>query len=191
MLQLGELVEQAQAGDYLAFEELVSQHAPGVYHTVLKITRNPQDAEEVLQETFLAAHRKLSTLSEPSKFKGWLYRIASNMALMKLRKRRGNSEILTDELPMPRGNWPPKDWNGDPGIRVEENEMQRLLMEALEELDPMYRVAFWMKDVEGLSNQAVADALGLTLPATKSRVLRARLQLRARLAGYFERDHHG
>ncbi len=182
-----DLVEQARLGDEAAFEKLVVQHAPGVYHTVLRLLGKPEDAEEILQETFLQAHRKLHTLSDPSRFKGWLYRIASNLALMRLRKRGYKLEVLTEEPLVPKGHMPRK-WSIDPEARIEEEELQRVLVEALERLDPIYRVAFWMKDVEGLTNQEVADALGLSLPATKSRVLRARLRLRDLLSEYFERE---
>ncbi len=173
------LVSAAQAGDPEAFQALAGQHAPGVYGLALQITRNPVEAEEVLQDAMLTAYEKLATFRGASSFKTWLFRVATNAALMRLRKTRRTPEPLPEDWEKPAD---PRPWTGDPETAFAQGELRDLLRRALGTLPEIYRTAFWLRDVEGLSNQEVADILGLSLPAIKSRVLRARLQLRDELA---------
>jgi len=183
------LVRTALAGDPEAFQALAGRHAPGVYGLALQITRNPAEAEEVLQDSLLTAYEKLATFRGASSFKTWLFRIATNAALMRLRKARRDPEPLPEDWEKPSD---PQPWTGDPENAYAQAELRTMLQRALGTLPEIYRTAFWLRDVEGLSNQEVADILGLSLPATKSRVLRARLQLRDELAPYFEeRVGHG
>lgn len=172
-------VERAARGDQEAFEELVRRFSPGVYHLALNMTRNPQEAEEVLQETFLTAYRRLAELRQPDRFKSWLYRIAANQALMRLRSRRRHPEESLEEG---EEKFELRPWTADPAELYQHVELQGALRRGLEQLSPEYRSVFWLRDVEGLSNQEVADLLKLSLPAVKSRLLRARLQLREQLA---------
>lgn len=178
-----DLVRRATAGDAEAFQALAAAHAAGVYGLALQMTKNPSEAEDVLQDAMLTAFEKLSTFRGASSFKTWLYRIATNAALMRLRKHKRDPEPLPEEWEKPAD---PRPWTDDPLARVQESELQEVLDEALAGLPEIYRTAFWLRDVEGMTNQEVADVLGLTLPAVKSRVLRARLHLRDRLAPYFE-----
>lgn len=183
------LVQAALSGDPEAFQALAGAHAAGVYGLALQITKNPVEAEEVLQDSMLTAYEKLGTFRGASSFKTWLYRIATNAALMRLRKAKRAPEPLPEDWEKPAAPLP---WMGDPESSYEREEVRRLLAEALESLPEIYRTTFWLRDVEGLGNQEVADILGLSLPAVKSRVLRARLHLRDRLAPYFEeRAGHG
>lgn len=177
------LVRAALDGDVEAFQTLAATHASGVYGLALQILKNPTEAEEVVQDTMLAAFEKLATFRGASSFKTWLYRIATNTALMRVRKHKRDPEPLPEEWEKPGD---PRPWTDDPEAVLQQSELRQVLDGALESLPDIYRTAFWLRDVEGLSNQEVADVLGLTLPAVKSRVLRARLHLRDRLAPYFE-----
>lgn len=183
------LLRAALAGDAEAFQALAGAHAAGVYGVALQITKNPTEAEEVLQDTMLSAYEKLATFRGASSFKTWLYRIATNTALMRLRKAKRAPEPLPEEWEKPAD---PRPWSDDPESSYAREELRGILAQALETLPEIYRTTFWLRDVEGLGNQEVADILGLTLPAVKSRVLRARLHLRDQLAPYFEeRAAHG
>ena len=176
---------RAAAGDKEAFEELVRRYSPGVYQLGLSMTHSPQEAEEVLQETFLTAYRRLAELREPERFKSWLYRIAANQALMRLRSRRRHPE---EPLGEGEEKFELRPWGADPADLYQQAELHEALRRGLHQLSPEYRSVFWLRDVEGLSNQEVADLLELSLPAVKSRLLRARLQLREELAK--EMKHH-
>lgn len=174
-------VEKAAAGDSAAFEELVRDFSPGVYQLALGILHRPAEAEEVLQETFLTAYRKLPELREPEHFRSWLYRIASNQALMRLRsERRHPEEALPETLEL-------ESWDADPEELYEQAELRETLRRGLESLAPAYRSVFWLRDVEGLSATEAAELLHLSVPAVKSRLLRARLQLRDELAQEMKR----
>ncbi|MCE7870651.1 sigma-70 family RNA polymerase sigma factor [bacterium CPR1] len=174
------LVEQAAGGDYDAFEQLVERHAGGVYHLALKMLHNPADAEEVLQETFLSAYTHMANFRRQSSFKTWLYRIAANHALTRLRKDKGKLEQWLDD----EAELVTTDRSSDPEVAAEDEELRRRLIQAMDALPPAYRPVFWLRDVEGLSTQEVADVLGLELANVKTRLLRARLKLRELLADY-------
>lgn len=175
-----QLIERAVAGDYAAFEELVQRHASGVYHLALKMLHNAADAEEVLQDTFLSAHTHLKDFRRQASFKTWLYRIAANQALTRLRKDKKKHELWLDE----ETDMATADWTTDPEVMAEHEELRRRLMQAVDALPPAYRAVFWLRDVEGLSTQEVADVLDLEVPNVKTRLLRARLKLREMLSDY-------
>jgi RNA polymerase sigma-70 factor (ECF subfamily) len=175
-----QLVEQAAGGDYQAFEQLVERHASGVYHLGLKMLHNPADAEEVLQETFLSAYTHLADFRRQASFKTWLYRIAANHALSRLRKDKGKLEQWLDD----EAELVTTDRSSDPEVAAEDEELRRRLIQAVDALPPPYKAVFFLRDVEGLSTQEVADVLGLELGNVKTRLLRARLKLRELLADY-------
>jgi RNA polymerase sigma-70 factor (ECF subfamily) len=177
------LIQATLAGDPQAFQALIEPHAPGVYGLALQITRSPVEAEEVLQDAMLTAYAKLNTFRGASSFKTWLYRIATNAALMRLRKAKRAPESLPENWEKPAD---PRPWTGDPEAWFAREEFRQILNEALDSLPEIYRTTFWLRDVEGLGNQEVAEIMGLSLPAVKSRILRARLHLRDQLAPYFE-----
>lgn len=182
------LVERAQAGDTQAFEELVRRHERRVYRTVLSITGNQEDAEDAMQETFLRLYQHLGEFQGASRFTTWLTRIAINEGLQKLRKRKPMQSLdepkeFNDET-MPRqfGTW-----HENPEELYAQEEIRRIVQEAINSLPPAYRVVFMLRDVEGLSTEEAAEALGLGVAALKSRILRARLLMRERLAERFQR----
>ncbi|MCI0370977.1 MAG: sigma-70 family RNA polymerase sigma factor [candidate division NC10 bacterium] len=186
-----ELVERLKRGDEAAFTALLRRHQAKVYRLAMNMTRNPQDAEEVTQDVFLAVYRKIGGFDGRAAFSTWLYRVASNAALMKLRGRRGGPHLsIEEEGPAftPDGHHarPVADWSELPEDRLLSGERRRVLEQAIETLPPDYRAAVVLRDIEGLSNQEVAEILGATVLAVKSRLHRARLTLRERLATYFE-----
>jgi RNA polymerase sigma-70 factor, ECF subfamily len=185
-----DLVEALRREAPAATETLVERFGDRVYRLALRITGSNEDAEEAAQDALWTAARKIQTFKGESAFGSWLYRIAANAAYQKLRTRKGKSaEIaLEDVLPLlddhGRHFEPMDDWSS----RVDENALQGELREVLEEaidgLPPDYRTALVLHDVEGLSNPDIAEALGISLPAVKSRVHRSRLFVRKRLSDY-------
>ncbi len=184
------LVARAQAGDNDAFAQLMSQYERKVYRLAKNITRNDEDAEDVLQEAFLKAYEHLDTFKGDSKFYTWIVRIAVNEALMKLRKRKGDKVVSLDE-PIETGeetvNREVAVWGDDPEQRYGQAEYQRILDEAVDSLKPDFRIVFSLRDIEELSTEETAATLGISVPAVKSRLLRARLALREKLTKMFKR----
>lgn len=184
-----ELVAAAKAGDVSAFETLVSRYERKIYRLAQHITQNNEDAEDVSQEAFLKAFEHLGEFQGNSRFYTWLVRIAVNQALMKLRKRR-NKDVSLDEDIETEDNFIPReieDWGPSPEDRYTQEELARILSQVIGELDPSFRLVFQLRDIDELSTEETAEALGISVPAVKSRLLRARLKLRDRLNRYFLR----
>jgi RNA polymerase sigma-70 factor, ECF subfamily len=183
-----ELVARAKAGELDAFEALTSRYEQRVYSLALRMLRQEQDAEDVTQQTFLSALENLEGFRGDASFATWLLRIATHAALKVIRKRKGLETISLegateeeegyDTIPHPEYI---ADWRQSPEQLVAKHEIQRLLEEALAKLDEKHRLVFLLRDVEGLSVKATAEALGLSEANTKVRLLRARLQLREQL----------
>src|SRR6202790_5868934 len=182
------LVAAAKRGDTHAFEELVNRYEGTNFRPTMNITRNREDAEDAMQDAFLKSYSHLKDFQEDSRFYTWLVRIAANEALMRLRKRRPNQFSLDepiegDEDLMPREL---QDWGPGPEQRFAQNEMREILFGVIEELEPDYRIVFLLRDIEELSTEETAASLGISIPAVKSRLLRARLKLREKLNRYFQ-----
>ena len=171
-------------------EMLVDTYGERVYRLTYRITGSNEDAEEATQDALWTAARKIGSFKGESQFGSWLYRIAANAAYQKLRSRRAKTrEIAIDDvLPAfdndglhfePMDDWAP---------RVDDNavsgELRDVLETAIAELPPDYRTALVMHDVEGMPNPDIAETLGISLPAVKSRVHRSRLFVRKKLAEY-------
>jgi RNA polymerase sigma-70 factor, ECF subfamily len=188
------LVNRAREGDVQAFEQLVKQYDRQVFRIAQHITQNREDAEDVVQDAFLKAYEKLEQFQGNSKFYTWLVRIAVNESLMRLRKRRTgrmvsiDEDVETEEGSMPRDL---AEWRPDPEMMYGQSELAEILRKTIQGLPPGFRVVFVLRDVEGLSTEETAETLGLSVPAVKSRLLRARLQLRERLSRYFRKDEDG
>lgn len=183
-----ELVRRAKVGDLAAFEELTIRHERQIYSLAYRILQNPHDAEDVTQQAFLSAVENLAKFREESSFATWLYRIATFAALKVIRKRKGLPTVSLDAATEPSEDYDSiphpeyiADWKQSPEQLVERNETQRLLDDALAQLDARHRIVFVLRDVEGLSVKETAAALGLTEANVKMRLLRARLQLREQL----------
>ena len=185
-----ELVSRAQNGDNEAFAGLVERYQNRIYRLAKNITQNNEDAEDVLQEAFLKAYSHLDTFQRNAKFYTWIVRIAVNEALMKLRKRKSDRTVPLDE-PVDTGeetvNREIAVWDDNPEQRYSHEEMQQILNEAVENLKPDFRAVFALRDIEELSTEETAEALGISVPAVKSRLLRARLALREKLTRKFKR----
>ena len=186
-----QLVQQARDGDLEAFTQLVNRYDSKILRLAKHITQNQEDAEDVLQEAFLKAFTHLDRFEGGSRFYTWLVRIAVNESLMKLRKRRNGKMVSLDE-PVETGDDQSlvreiAVWDDTPESRYTQTEMKTILDQAIESLEPIYRTVFVLRDVEELSTEETAEALDLTIPAVKSRLLRARLQLREKLTKSFRR----
>jgi RNA polymerase sigma-70 factor, ECF subfamily len=184
------LVAQLRRAEPEAAEALVGTYGDRVYRLAIRITGNASDAEEVVQDALWTATRKIDTFRGAAAFGSWVYRITANAAYQKLRGSRGKRhEVAWEDLVPPFDDDGQHaevavDWSRrlkDPAV---EGELKRVLGRAIDELPADYRTAFLLHDVEGLSNPEIAQRLQVTLAAIKSRVHRARLFLRRRLAGY-------
>lgn len=184
------LVAKAKAGDDSAFSELVEHYERRIFRLAKHITQSDEDAEDVLQESFLKAYEKLDTFQGNSKFYTWLVRIAVNEALMKLRKRKSDKSVSLDEQLDTGEDMVAREvavWDDTPEQRYSQEELKEILDKAVEGLEPIYKVVFQLRDVDELSTEETAEALGISIPAVKSRLLRARLQLREKLTKFFQR----
>ena len=163
----------------------------------MRMTQSEADANEVLQEAFLNAWQKLPLFRGEAQFSSWLYRIAANSALMRLRRKRRAPDGLPDqplELTGPKftsdgqhAEPPRSDWSQRADDKLLSTELGKHIDAAVKQLPDDYRTVFLLKDVDGLSNEEIADALELTVPAVKSRLHRARLALREQLGEFFDR----
>jgi len=186
------LVAAAQAGDSDAFVTLLNQYSRHIYRLGVSITGNHHDAEDVLQEASIKAYTALAEFHGNSRFYTWLVRIAVNVALGKLRKRALWKESSLDE---PRegedGSYIPleiESWGDDPEKAFLNSELQQILAEVIQKLDPKSRTIITLRDVEKFSIEETAKMLGVSIPVVKSRLLRSRLKLREELTKYFGKD---
>ena len=182
-----ELVRLGQAGDTKAFDELVDRYRDKVFRLSFKILRHEDDAAEAMQDAFLSAFRGLKNFKIESTFSTWLYRIATNAALMKYRKRRDGHVSLEQSQSSNEDAEPMQltDWSTQPVQDLLDSETRDVMEEGIQRLSEELRTVFVLRDVEGLSNTEVAEVLHLSVAAVKSRLHRARLELRGRLNQYF------
>jgi len=185
-----ELVEKAKRGDIRAFERLIMLTSGKIYNLGLKLLRNKEDASDLMQETYIKAYEHLGSFKGNSAFSTWLYRIATNLALMKMRKDK-NKKVSVGQLretstPSIERDIP--DWTHNPVNHFKKQEMKDLLNKAIESLPSKYKSVFVLHDIEGFPIEEVADMLSISVPAVKTRSHRSRLYLREKLAEYF---NHG
>ena len=178
-----ELVRYSRKGDQRAFGELVRRYQTKIYRLARRMTETDEDAEDVLQEAFVKAYRSLAQFEGKSKFSTWLYRITVNLALMKLRKRTIDAVSLDVPVSTEDGQVQRDFQNGgpDPLARLEAKESSALLGKAIAEMDASHRAVFVLRHVEGLSTAETARVLKVSAAAVKSRLHRARIQLKAKL----------
>ncbi len=181
------LISKAQSGDKKALAELVGNYEKTVYNFSFKICRDPERAENTMQETFLSMIKSLHQFDGKSKLSTWLYRIVMNHCLMELRKKKHNFISLDDdESEIPEDKLIP-DWSNVPSDVTENAELRRILDEAINKLALDYRVVFILRDVNGLSTEETANIADLSVPAVKSRLHRARAFLRNEISKVLEK----
>ena len=181
-------IERLRAQDRDEFARLVDMNYPGIYRLALRMMSNPQDAEDVLQETFLKAYRHLPEFDGRSKVSTWLYRIATNEALMVLRRRKPAEVSLEVPLEVESGEQVPLeivDWCCLPEDELLTSEARRHLNQAIAYLPYSLRVVFVLRDIEGFSTQETGEVLDISETAVKTRLSRARLRLREDLSQYY------
>ena len=184
------LIAQSREGDAEAYGQLVRRYQGKIFRLAQHITQNREDAEDVLQETFLKAYEHLDQFQGNSKFYTWIVRIAVNQSLMKLRRRKNDKSVSMDDAIDTGEDMIVREiaaWDENPEERLSREEVGGILDSAIESLEPPYRSVFVLRDIEELSTEDTAEALGLSVPAVKSRLLRARLQLREKLTRQFKR----
>jgi RNA polymerase sigma-70 factor, ECF subfamily len=183
------LVRRVLAGDRRAFEPLVREHERRVYRVAFAVLGNAEDADEVVQDVFVRAFRHLSQFRGESRFTTWLTRIAVNEAIRKRTARK-------DHVPLPQEGsaeapFTPRrceSWQSDPEQLYGKQEIRRVVEGAVQSLPEIYREVFVLRDIEGFRAEEAAGVLGLSLPALKSRLLRARLMVREALSENLEKQ---
>jgi len=181
-------LEALRTGDRAEFARLVETYSNIIYRLAIKMLKDPQDAEDVLQETFLKAYRHLSGFDGRSSLSTWLYRIATNEALMALRRRKFNIVSIDQPADDDEALQAPVeivDWCCVPEREMMSAEARAHMDQAIDSLSPALRAVFVLRDIQGLATQETADVLGLTEEAVKTRLSRARLMLREVLSGYY------
>jgi RNA polymerase sigma-70 factor (ECF subfamily) len=178
-------VAPARRGDLPAFETLVRRHSGRLYQTLYGITGNAHDAEDGVQNAFIKAYRCIGQFQGGARFSTWLTRIAINEGLQRLRRRR---PVTSLDDAGEDGEFRPRevrDWRGDPEQEYSRAELKVLVEKALVKLPPRYRMVVVLRDLEQMSTEEAARALGLGVPALKTRLFRGRLMLREELARHF------
>jgi len=182
------LVERAKKGDKEALSQLVQTYSERIYNLALRILRNKEDAEDVLQETFLTVIEKINSFDGRSSFFTWIYRIATNASLMRLRKNKVVFQQLNDSPDFQESVESRVfiDWSQDPSLSLYDEEVKKKLDEAINKLSDIYRGVFILRDIEGLSIKETSAILQITEENVKIRLRRARQFLRDYLSDYFE-----
>jgi RNA polymerase sigma-70 factor, ECF subfamily len=191
------LVERARGKDESAFEELVGRYEDKLYRLAMRFVRNETDAQEILQDAFLSAWRNLPTFEGRAQFGSWMYRVTVNAALMLLRTRNRHPEVTVDDVDptvlndavsesgqMMRAS---ADWSQRPDEQLQSEEVRKHIQTSVDALPDGLRTVFLLRDVEELSTEDTAEMLGLSVPAVKTRLHRARMALREAIGRYFAR----
>lgn len=184
-----QLVSMLQKGKLGAFEELVNRYKTKAFNLAMRLTRNQEDAEEVLQDVFTTLYTKIAGFKGESAFSSWLYRIVVNSAFMKLRKRKQQTAVYLEDMSRHsrQSCLEKEDYMVERSDTLYISKQLNLSLErAIGKLPEQYRAVFVLRDVDGMSNEETSEILGLTVPAVKSRLHRSRLMLRKRLQGVYE-----
>lgn len=182
------LIEKVKQGGFDAFERIVRKYESRIYSHCVKFLNNQEDTEDVLQETFLQAYRSLGSFRGDAAFSTWLFKIATNGCLMRLRKRKKVDLVSIDKPIEFDGSMVRReivDWSKNPTLMSNADDLRATLDRIIADLPEDKRIVFIMKDVEGFSNVEIGQILNMTVAAVKSRLHRARLILREELTSYF------
>jgi len=188
------LIQRVKRGDQAAFEALFRRHMARAYRQAIALLGSEVEAEEVVQEVFLTVYTKAGQFRGEAAFTTWLYRLTANAAITRLRKRKRSREVNFDDFLPQFGEdghhrtRPVADWSDDLEASLDSQELQRTLRQALDALPPVDKAVVVLSDLEGIPNREIGQTLGLTVPAVKARLHRARLFLRGKLAVHFGRS---
>ncbi|MBC8131713.1 MAG: sigma-70 family RNA polymerase sigma factor [Deltaproteobacteria bacterium] len=190
------LIARAKGGDFEAFETLITRYDDKVYRLAFRFMRNETEAKEIVQDTLLSVWRKLDTFKGDSQFGSWLFRVTANAALMRLRSQRRHAEVSTEDMPpgfldnqqstFGQVTSQGENWARRPDDELQSEELRNQIQVAVDALPEIYRTVFLVRDVDGLSTEETAEALGLSIPTVKTRLHRARLALRDAIGGHFK-----
>jgi RNA polymerase sigma-70 factor (ECF subfamily) len=178
------LVNSFREGNLNAYVELVDKYTQKVHNLAFRISRNEEDTEEIIQDVFVTVYQKIDKFEGKAAFSSWLYRITANTAFMKLRKRKQH-QVVSIEDAIEGGTDTIIPSADDTNIMGLTHEVREYIEKALDYLPAEYRAIFVLRDVDGMSNQDVAEILGITVPAVKSRLHRSRLMLRKKLQRFY------
>lgn len=182
------LVQALHRGDRYACHDLVEKYSGQIYNVALRLTGHPNEAEEVLQETFINACKGVGSFKGKSSLGTWLYRIATNNGLMRLRRKQAPTVPLDASPEEADGEfWPTQlqDWDWNPETITLTDELRQVMDEAVASLPDQFKAAFVLRDLQGLSTREAAEALEISTSNLKVRLHRARFMLREQLAHYF------
>ncbi|OQA92375.1 MAG: ECF RNA polymerase sigma factor SigW [Elusimicrobia bacterium ADurb.Bin231] len=183
------LIENAQKGDTASFEKLIKKHEVKIYNLLLGMLGNVHATEDLFQETFITAWKKIKSFRGDSELSTWLYRIAVNTVLMKKRKKKKITTISIDEPIESHGKEISRDiqddWSNSPLATLENKELKKKVFNSIQKLPDKYRAVLVLRDVDGFSNDEVKNILKISLPSVKSRLHRARMFMRNNLSSYF------
>jgi len=187
------LLERFRQGDPEAMNDLVNQYEQRLYNFGLRMCGQKEDAEDIIQDTFLSAFRYLDSFREETRLKNWLFKIAANACFRKRRKKKCEPDrelSLEDTVPGEgaAGQYDIPDWDNDPSKHLLRGELKQVIDEAVLALPPMYRMVFNLRDMEGFSTEETAAILDLTPQAIKTRLHRARLFLRKTISERYRKD---
>jgi RNA polymerase sigma-70 factor (ECF subfamily) len=181
------LIEEAKKGNKKALSEIVKKYEQTIYNFSFKICRNPEKAENIMQETFYSMVKSLNQFDGNSKLSTWLYRIVANHCLMNARKEKKRSYVSLENDEDLYTERHIADWTSLPYKNTENKELRKILDTAIQKLSPDYRIVFLLRDIEGLSTEETAEATNISVPAVKSRLHRARAFLRKEIDEAFKK----
>lgn len=181
------LIEEAKKGNKKALAEIVKKYEQTIYNFSFKICRDPEKAENIMQETFYSMVKSINQFDGNSKLSTWLYRIVANHCLMNARKEKKRSYVSLENDEDLYTERHIADWTSLPYKSTENNELRQILDKAIKKLSPDYRIIFLLRDIEGLSTEETAEAANISVPAVKSRLHRARAFLRKEIDEAFQK----
>lgn len=187
-----QFISKAKQGDMAAFEELILQHEKMVYNVALRMMNHSEDAKDISQEVFIKAYRNISNFDERSTFSTWIYRITTNTCIDEMRKRKGKQTFsLDNEFEGEKSNWKREvaDDADTPEKSILKKEEKNEILMAMEGVSEEYKMVFILRDIQGLSYEEISDILDLTLGTVKSRISRARKNIKEEI--YKIREQNG
>jgi RNA polymerase sigma-70 factor (ECF subfamily) len=187
------LILEFKAGSKEAMEKIVERYGNQIFTFGLKMCAHLQDAEDIVQETFLSAFRYLDSFREETKLKNWLFKIAARACLRKRRKKQcePDQEIPLESFFYGEGSedrYQIPDWSDDPSDNVLRSELKQIIDVAIQSLPHKYRLVFNLRDIEGFNTEETSEILGISIQSVKTRLHRARLALREKISEHYRQE---